>query len=140
MPLRLSHISSGRAAERLQELADVCFPSDDVVWEGCQWWVISDGKRPVAFAGACAEGDGSHVFLYRAGVDPQYRGLKLQRRLIRAREAWARSREIRTLVTYTSPKSVASMRTLIRCGYLPYTPLMAEEVIRGNFIHWRKDL
>ena len=62
-------------------------------------------------------------FLTRVGVLPSARGQGLQKRFVRARLRWAREEGYSRAVTYVSPwASVWSIRTLVRCGFLPYEP------------------
>lgn len=61
-------------------------------------------------------------FLARTLVHPDFRGLGLQKRFIRAREKFARCKGVHTLVTYTDPKNIISANNLIKCGFQLYIP------------------
>jgi len=88
------------------------------------WQVRTVGRHmnfPVAFASArCCEP--GVVFLSSCGVLPSARGFRLQRRLIRARIAWARSHGYERAITYTTWDNVPSARNLLREGFELYTP------------------
>jgi GNAT superfamily N-acetyltransferase len=83
-------------------------------------------------------------FLYRAGVLHEFRGHGVQKMLIEAREQDIVSKGINTAISYTDPKSAASMRSLMSAGYKPFVPtpeMNAAGVGRGaGFVHWKKDL
>ena len=86
------------------------------------WWIVYDGKTPVAYAGAIFLKEKNRVYLCRAGVLPEYRGLGLQRQLIRKRLAWAKSCGVSTVITYTDLDNVFSSNNLIACGFKLYKP------------------
>jgi GNAT superfamily N-acetyltransferase len=123
-----------------------CFPDDkppDI--ENVTWWVaelgivgVSDvavGGDLVAYAGACrAASTPEAIYLCRVGVLPIARGGGLQRRFIRCRERWGRRLGYRHAVTDTN--DVASMRNLIRCGYLPFDPKAPWG--RSTSTYWRR--
>jgi RimJ/RimL family protein N-acetyltransferase len=60
------------------------------------------------------------AYMTRAGVVKAWRGFGIQQRLIRARETWARRLAQPRIYTYVWAGNVASMRSLNKCGYLPY--------------------
>lgn len=108
----------------IQELDRTIFPTTPALTDeelaGSTWWVARMGGEPVAFAGLRIEDDGRKAILLRAGVLKQARGARLQRRLIRAREAYARRAGVPRLYTYVWAYGLASMNSLIACGYRPY--------------------
>ena len=57
----------------------------------------------------------------RAGVVKDARGRGLQKRLIRTRVAYAKRNRIPRCYTYVWVANYASMRSLIDCGFRPYT-------------------
>jgi ribosomal protein S18 acetylase RimI-like enzyme len=84
---------------------------------------------------------------YRGGVMPEFRGSGLQKRMIDFREHQMRQAGLKKAVTYTDADNAPSMRSLLRRGYLPYTP--TEETClsgglarlgRAGFVHWQKTL
>lgn len=84
---------------------------------GATWWVAYDDAGPCAFGGV--RRIGSRAYLRRAGVLPRARGMGIQLRLIRVRVRYARSLGCSEVVTYTMPGNAASMRSLIRAGFMP---------------------
>ena len=80
------------------------------------WWVVGDGPE-TGYAGA--EVRGLTLHLTRCYVAPDARGLRLQRRLTAARQAWGRRHGAIKASTYTWGGNLASIRSLIHCGYLP---------------------
>lgn len=107
-------------------LDEICFPADHrVAVPGSIWWVAWDKTEPVAYAGLrlCALPENRGLgFLCRAGVVPQHRGHGLQKRMIRVRETAARQLGLKELVTYCVCTNVASMNSLVACGYKFYLP------------------
>lgn len=116
---------------------DVCFgksaPQVDPAI-GC-WWIAFHKDQPVAFAGLTVHGD--YGYLYRAGVLPGHRGHKLQRRLVRAREAKARKLGLQYIVTDTTYNTPSS-NALIGAGYKLYVPKNPWGPKAA--LYWRKDM
>ncbi len=96
--------------------------SSPVETEGATWWIVYDGKKPVAYAGAVHFVDKNSVYLCRAGVLESHRGLGLQQELIKRRIKWARSCGVDRIVTYTDIDNLYSSNNLIKCGFLLYSP------------------
>jgi RimJ/RimL family protein N-acetyltransferase len=107
-------------------LDEICFPHDDRVNpDGSLWWIVWHGKTPVAYAGMRLCKDPRNLglaFLNRAGVVPGHRGRGLQKRLIRARVAAARGLAVNELVSYCMNYNVASINSLVNCGFRFYLP------------------
>lgn len=112
----------------VEELHEAVFPKDapptDAELATSVWWKAEDDGYPVAFAGVCLPALGQ-PFMIRAGVRAEYRGLHLQRRLIRVRYNFVR--RLKTsgwpfsyVWTYVAVANLASQRSLIACGFLPY--------------------
>lgn len=102
------------------------------------WWVAYSGKEAVAFCGVVA----SHrwtdaMYLCRAGVAPRFRGLGLQKRMLRVREAHARRNGMNWLITdtYNNP---ASGNSLISCGFKLWQPSVPW--CKPGATYWRKRL
>ncbi len=89
--------------------------------EGSVWWLVYDGNKPVAYAGATHRKDNS-VYLCRAGVLESHRGLGLQRELIKRRVKWARDSGADYVITYTESENIWSSNNLIKCDFLLYSP------------------
>ena len=102
----------------------ICFPHDTPYkLHGSKWWIASIDGQTVGFCGAKALLGPSAVYLCRAGVMPGHRGAGIQRRMIRARVAWARKCQgIDMVITDTSKDNIGSSNNLIRCGFSLYTP------------------
>ena len=107
-------------------LDEICFPHDDrITTADSLWWIVWQDKTPVAYAGMRLCKDPRNLglaFLNRAGVVPGHRGRGLQQRLIRARVAAARRLAVNELVTYVMIYNVASINSLVNCGYKFYRP------------------
>jgi GNAT superfamily N-acetyltransferase len=85
------------------------------------WWIaLVDG---VSAGFACLRIYSDKIaYLALAGVLPEFRGRGLQKRLIKAREAFAKKEECAQMITYTAWKNWPSANSLIREGYTLYTP------------------
>lgn len=106
-----------------------CFSPDE--WRGEQlpkattgyWWVAFDGREPAAFA--CLRPSirlDQTGYLSAAGVLEKWRGRGLQKRMIEKRVEHARALGWHTVITDTINHNVASMRSLITCGFRPFAP------------------
>lgn len=114
-----SDLASIYAADR------ICFPADDpTTLHDCRWWVARVDGAFAGYAGAKVLLSEGAVYLCRAGVLPEYRGRKLQGRLIDARVRWARSLggDVDTVITYTAAYNVKSSNALIGAGFRLYRP------------------
>lgn len=110
-------------------------------------WLAFDTQslvaEPVAFGvlvdrGHDATPDRSGWHLRMTGTLPEYQGRGIQRRMIRARVAFARENGARVIRTYTRPDNAESMRGLMACGFKPYRP---DDPYRGEgFVYWKRDL
>lgn len=132
---RVDPAEYGKALARLQKQA---LPYDDPLdtTDG-YWWIAwaEDGR----VAGFCALHPSQRwsdaAYLSRAGVVPHYQGHGLQKRLIKARERFARRLGYVWLVSDTTDNP-PSANSLISCGfktYLPSTPYVA-----STTVYWRK--
>lgn len=117
----------------VEALGDCVDDGDDIAW-----WLAWDGAAAVGFAGVrpSVHGDGNGAFMISAGVTPSHRGKGIQKQLIRARVRWARKRGIGWIWTYTHSGNNASMRSLIRCGFLPWRP----PFLPGEWVYWKRDI
>lgn len=119
--------------------ADPVDLTDDV-----EVWLAFDPPmdEPVAFGVLVDRGhditpDRSGWHLRMAGTLPEYQRRRLQRRLIRARVAYAFAHGAECVRTYTRPDNAECMRALIACGFRPYRP---EDPYRGeSFVYWRHE-
>ena len=109
-----------------------CYPIDD--WSECIWWIGFHKGTPVAYCGMKVfEGT---VYMCRAGVIESAQGNGIQKKLINKRLEYAKSLGIDLAITYTSHDNAASMNSLIKCGFRPYTPQWAWD--GDEFVYWRK--
>lgn len=136
--LRVERCYDAEIVELLQR--SIFSECDWVPFAGREWWIAKDvvcGKsHTVAFAGL--REFGNFAFLCLSGVSKMYRGQGIQRRLIRAREQWARRNGKTACITYTLASNPVSSNNLIRCGYKLYSP---EYAWKGNGVnYWRKTL
>jgi GNAT superfamily N-acetyltransferase len=100
------------------------------------WWLAVDRGEPVGFAGMRGSLRWSDcMYLCRSGVMPEARGRGLQKRLIRVREARARTLNMNWLITDTT-QNPASANSLIACGFRMYEP---QAPWGGRYtVYWRK--
>ncbi len=97
--------------------------------EGVAWyqpadafWLAYHKNKPIAYAAMAPSQQWANVgYLCRAGVLPEYRGLGIQKRLIRVRVAYARKLGYLAVVTDTTDNP-ASANSLISCGFKLYQP------------------
>lgn len=136
-------------AALIAQMDVVCFPIDTpAVFAGSHWFIGCDGDRPAAYCAwkVVEHDDGPVGFHYRGGVLPDWRGNRLQREMLRLREAEMRTQGLAKAVTYTDADGAASMRNLIAEGYRPYVPTPgttlsgAGRLGRVGFVHWEKKL
>jgi GNAT superfamily N-acetyltransferase len=103
------------------------------------WWLVWKGVEPVAFAGLrLAASTPSTGYLHRSGVLPKHRGHRLQVRLIRIREAMARSLGLKRMVSDTTG-NIASSNSLIRAGYRLFEPV-GKWAFGDDSLYWEKAL
>lgn len=100
------------------------------------WWLAEDKGEPVGFAGIKPSLQWMDtMYLCRAGVVPEARGKGLQKRLIRARETYARNMRMTWLISDTT-NNPASANSLAACGFRMFEPSRPW----GNryTLYWRK--
>lgn len=127
--------------EDIDYLDRLCFAPTDakVEIEPGAWWLTYDGERPVAYAGVRRSAQWlDWGYLMRAGVDPEYRGRGLQRKLIRTRVKFARARGWHGLITDTSYDNIRSSNNLIAEGFKLFRP--RELWAFSNSLYWIKTL
>lgn len=130
MSIRLVRIEDVEEAKELHALA---FPSDNWAGDDHTYWVARDGKTVVGFCSAVHREEKGYVFLSRAAVIAAARGAGLQRRMIRARVAWAKKQSADVVVTYTTMKNYDSMVNLLKCGFRFFEP---DEPFVGKKVHY----
>jgi GNAT superfamily N-acetyltransferase len=122
--MSLSRVIRTRDRPLILKMEQVCFNDESLDEDDARehiWFVAFVNGKPAGYAGL-KTWDGFTGFLSRAGVLPEFRGLGLQKRLIKSRQRYAKRIGIRWLVTYTAIDSAASQNSLISCGYRPYRP------------------
>ena len=131
-------------AEELKELHDQTFGASApmILPDQGHWWLAEgrvDGEwLPAGFCGLTERPqEPSVAYLKRAAVLPWARGRRLQRRMVRVREALARKLGIKQLVTDTTD-NIPSANNLIACGYKLYRP--AEPWGFTHTLYWFKEL
>lgn len=125
----------------LQELDKECFPYDKPCRpEVGYWWVLWDDNKVAGYCGLCdsPKDDGSVAYLCRAGVMPEYRGRRLQRRLIKVRLSYAARLGYQEVVTDTRWDNVESSNSLAACGMKLYRPLYPWSY--SNALYWYRKL
>lgn len=105
-------------------------------------WICAVDGEPAGFASAYnyEDGGGGELasFLERVGVLPEFSGLGLQRRLMRAWCAWAKRGGARYATTYTSWCNPLSYHNIQRCGFMLYDP---EYRYAGkDMLYWIREL
>ncbi len=123
----------------LREVEAKCFHKDETVdlTKYTTWWIAYLDGEPVGFA-TVEEFQDKIVFLSRAGVVEKARGMGIQKKLIAARERFARSRGKNWAITYTILNNVQSINSLISLGYKTYRPM--QMWVGKDVLYWRKKL
>lgn len=121
----------------IKELHAEILPTDDWYETKSICWVAYCGEIPVGFAMLSLQ-DNKIAYLARSGVLLEYRGYGLQRRLIRAREMFARKLNFTKIITYTKIYNINSINNLQKCGYWLYEP--EEEYADADCLYWIKEL
>lgn len=128
-----------------------CFPKDEPFEWKDAYFTIGENHTSSEAAPACycawkpVEFLGSTVaFLYRAGVMPEFRGQRLQQKMIAIREDQIHPhRDIDFIVTCTAVDNMASISSMQKSGYKIYSPAdghlpnVSHDV---PSIHWYKEL
>lgn len=122
--LRSVDVSNRLVAETIAAMDEECFGPDEgryVPPEG-HWWIATVDGKEAGYAGMKPSVRWERTgYMCRAGVLAPFRGQGLQKRLIRARLAKARSLGWTTVLTDTRQNPVSS-NSLIACGFRMYTP------------------
>jgi GNAT superfamily N-acetyltransferase len=123
----------------LVHLQKQCLPGDipcDV--SNGWWWVAYSAGTPVGFAGLTRTNSWADCgYLCRAGVLPEYRGMGIQKRLIKAREIQAKRLNWNWLVSDTF-ENPASSNSLISCGFRLFHP--SKPWGHENALYFRKNI
>lgn len=106
-----------------------------------EWWVAvsaEDETQCLGFGAFKVCKGMPYGYLARSGVSPASRGHGIQRKLILAREQFARRIGMTHMVSDTARFNYASSNSLIRAGYKLYDPLHRWSFDDGNY--WIKRL
>lgn len=141
----------------VQQLDREIFPEDEAIspfdLEESTWFVLSKEtllcvyaacdkrtavQRYVGFGGVRKLTYENSAILTRAGVAEDVRGRGLHRVLIQARIDWAKSRQLDSIITYTSVDNHASSNNLIDLGFKLYNP--AHPWVGEGFLYWIRSL
>lgn len=123
----------------IKRLDKLIFNTDDPCedYEGTYWFLIYDGKKPIAFAGIKIQ-SGNIGYMNRCGVKDKYRGFGLQKILIKARILLAKELGLQSIRTYTSLDNYASVNSLIKNGFRLVEPI--GDLDTGKWLVWEKKL
>jgi GNAT superfamily N-acetyltransferase len=128
-------------AEQIHAMHMACFSYDieQRSLDHGHWWVGYEDDEPVCFAGLWPSKiwPDKAGYLVRAAVMPEWRGIGLQRRLVRVRERKARSLRMSFLVSDTCDNPPSS-NNLISCGFRMFEPPKRWAV--DGSCYWRKDI
>ena len=127
-------------ANTLRHLQKECLPNDEPypINKGHWWIAYVDDVIPVAFAGLVRSSSWYDCgYLCRAGVLDKYTGNGIQKRLIKAREQYAKRLGWNWLITDTH-QNPASSNSLIASGFRLYNPTHPWGL--KNALYWRKRL
>lgn len=144
--IRKVDIADTLVREQIRVLQEEVFQPDSwqggrpPAWKSGDWWIAFAGKKPAGFAGLRPSVRWERVgYLCSAGVLPEYRGLGLQKKLIRKRVAQARAYGWNRCITDTVRDNWPSMRALIACGFRPFGPEVRWNE-QGDVVYWVYDL
>jgi len=120
--------------DRIRAFERVCFPDDESYYrkEYTLWYFLKDQEgSDVGYVGLdpCFVDNRLCFFLCRCGVLPKSEGLGLNRALVR------RALEFLTMpvITYVHPGNVGSLRSLMACGFKPFSP--KQKFAGDNFVY-----
>jgi GNAT superfamily N-acetyltransferase len=137
----LKRATSGGDFDKIKSLHRGLFEGPDMPSFHGAWWLMKNEGKAVAFCGVQpSRYFKSTAYLCRVGVDWGHQGKRLQRRLIRIREMWARLLEMNWVVTDTEADNYASINSLIRCGYTMWKPPVGTRwaSYHSNPLYWKK--
>lgn len=115
------------------------FPSDEIdVAENDQLWIVwNEEKSPVGFCSLRPLEEGI-AYLNWAGLLDEAKGQGLHKRMIRARESWAKKNNYKQIITYTTVSNIQSARNLLKTKYELFLP---EYAWAGeNYLYFQKDI
>lgn len=141
MKIAVRQVDADAEADLLMEMQRITMPHDEHLKpeEALQWWIAYDRGVPVGYAALSRSKQvANRGYLSSAGVLPGYRGLGIQKKLIRVRQQYARRIGMTCLVTDTVVSNPASANSLIACGFRAFYPPTPWKI--GAACYWRKEL
>ena len=138
-PMKYKRLDNVVHYQLLIKMQKQCLPHDEIydLYNGF-WWGAFDGDNCVGFAGLVASKRwGDCGYLCRSGVVKSFRGKGIQKKLIRARERFARTLGWKWLITDTTDNPPSS-NSLISCGFKLFNPTIPWG--GKNTLYWRKHL
>lgn len=126
----------------IEEMDRACFPGEPIKLKDLNesvWFLATVDGKPAGYAGIRVV-DGISGYLCRAGVLEEFRGCGLQKKLIKARERWARQQGLNSLITYTCQSAVKSPNSLIACGFKLYHPAKPWAAGSYEWLYFKKYL
>lgn len=108
---------------KIFDLNDIIFPGEELILheERSHCFLCYFQGRAIAF-GCLDTYHENFIFLSRAGVLPEFRGLGVHNRLLDRRIQWAFDNEFDTIITYTQKWNTSSSNNLIKRGFEFYNP------------------
>lgn len=103
--------------------------------EGAWWIAYAPEGQEAGYCGVKPLPNGGGAYLCRAGVLWAFRGLGLQKQMIKRRFAYARKRGWLPVVTDTH-QNIASANSLMACGFRLYAP--EEKWAFDNSLYWKR--
>lgn len=116
----------------IKKLHKKTLPSDEFPSEYSNSWIAYDKKKPIGFC-TISLVDKETLFLSRAGILSDYKGLGLHKRLINVRVRWAKKLGYKKLITYVHPHNIISLRNLLGSKFEVYIPQW--EYVGKDFIY-----
>lgn len=121
----------------LEYLNSTIFPEDHILdFDKDVWWIVTHRGKPVGFCGLSEFPREGFVFLKRAGVLYEHRGLRIHRKMIKTRLNYAKTRDFSQIITYTLVDNPSSANNLIKAGFRLYLP--ENRWVGNNALYWVK--
>jgi len=128
---------SDELKDRIRVFERICFPDDESYYrkEYTRWYFLKNPEgKDVGYVGLdmCFVDNRLSFYLCRTGVLPEFEGRKLNRALVQY--ALLTAYEVGLpVITYVHPSNAGSLRSLMACGFEPYTP--KQKFAGDNFVY-----
>ena len=118
--MRLTHTFD---YQRIAVLDATLFRGDYPIegWGDNVWWIGTENGRDTCYCGI-KQLDEDTGYMTRSGVLHEFQGRGYQKRMIKTRIKWAKSRGLRFIITDTVSDNPASVNSLISTGFKQYLP------------------